>query len=131
RVGERGARLVADGDGERVEVVEVDAAGVDQREAAAVPVGREFAAVARDPGALVHHRLAALREAVDQRRLADVRVADDRDLHAPISFASTVSVTIWPTTSPRSSAVVSSGTASGAGASTERPSEASRRSRSS
>ena len=32
-VGERGARLLLDRDGERVLVVEVDAAGVDQREA--------------------------------------------------------------------------------------------------
>ena len=34
-VGERRARLVLDRDGERVLVLEVDAAGVDQREAAA------------------------------------------------------------------------------------------------
>ena len=39
-VGERLARLVLDRDGQRVLVAEVDAAGVDQREAAPVPVGR-------------------------------------------------------------------------------------------
>ena len=84
-VGERRARLVLDRDGERVLVVEVDAAGVDQRERAPVPLGLELLAVARDPGPLVHDRLARLREPVDERRLADVRVADDRDLHASTS----------------------------------------------
>ena len=64
-------------------VVEVDAAGVDQREAPPVPVGRELLAVARDARALVHDRLARLREAVDERGLADVRIADDGDLHRP------------------------------------------------
>ena len=58
---------------------EVDAAGVDEREAAAVPVGLELLAVAREAGLLVDDRLARFRQAVDQRRLADVRVADDRD----------------------------------------------------
>ena len=112
RVGQRGARLVLDRDRQRIVVVEVHAAGVDQREAAPVPVGRELLAVARDPGALVHDRLAALREAVDERRLADVRIADDRDLHASTSLASTASVTIWSTTSSSVSPVVSTGTAS-------------------
>ena len=32
------------------------------------------------PGALVHDRLARLREPVDERGLADVRIADDGDL---------------------------------------------------
>ena len=72
-VGQRRARLVLDRDGERVVVLEVDAAGVDQRERAPVPLGRELLAVARDARALVHDRLARLREAVDQRGLADVR----------------------------------------------------------
>ena len=111
-VGQRGARLVLDRDGERVVVAEVDAAGVDQRERAAVPVGLELLAVARDARALVHDRLARLREPVDQRRLADVRVADDGDLHASISRASTTSVKIWSSTASRSSSVVSTGTAS-------------------
>ena len=66
---------------ELVAVLEVDAAGVDQRQRAAVPVGAELLAVARDPRALVHDRLARLGQAVDQRGLADVRVSDDRDFH--------------------------------------------------
>ena len=52
---------------------------------AAVPVRLDLLAVARDPGTLVHDRLARLREAVDERRLADVRVPDDGDLHRPSS----------------------------------------------
>ena len=114
-VGQRGARLVLDRDGERVLVVEVDAAGVDQRERAPVPVRLELLAVARDARALVHDRLARLREPVDERGLADVRVADDGDLHASISLASTTSVRIWSSTPSRSSSVVSTGTASFAG----------------
>ena len=48
RVGQRGARLVLDRDRQRIGVVEVHAAGVDQREAAPVPVRGELLAVARD-----------------------------------------------------------------------------------
>ena len=112
RVGERRARLVLDRDRERIVVVEVDAAGVDQRERAPVPLGLELLAVARDARALVHDRLARLREPVDERGLADIRIADDGDLHASISFASTTSVRIWSSTPSRSSVVVSTGTAS-------------------
>ena len=61
------------------------------------------------PGPLVHDRLAALREPVDERGLADVRIADDRDLHAWISLASIASVTTWSTTSSSVSPVVSTG----------------------
>src|SRR5690606_36121304 len=80
RVGERRPGLLADRAGERVEVLEVDAAGVDELEAAAVPLARDLVAVARDPGALVDDRGARAGEPVDERALADVRVADDRDL---------------------------------------------------
>ena len=67
---------------------------------APVPVGGELLAVARDPRRLVHDRLAGLGEPVDERGLADVRVADDGDLpHDSSSLASTASVTIWSTTS--------------------------------
>ena len=59
-------RLVLDGDGERVLVVQVHAAGVDQRERPAVPVRRELLAVTRDPGALVDDGLPALGEPVDE-----------------------------------------------------------------
>ena len=73
---ERGVRLLADRAGERVVVGEVDAAGVDQREAPAVPLGRDLVAVARDARALVHDRLARPAEAVDER--ATCRRSDSR-----------------------------------------------------
>ena len=82
------------------------------------------------PGPLVDDRLAALREAVDEARLADVRIADDGDLHASISLASIASVTTCSTTSSMVSPVVSTGTASFAGSSVERPAVLSRSSRS-
>ena len=129
-VGDRLARLVLDRDGQRVLVVEVDAAGVDQRAAAAVPLGRELLAVARDARPLVDDRLARLGEAVDERGLADVGIADDGDLHRS-SRASTASMTTWATTSSSVRPVVSIGTASGAGSRTVRAPVASRRSRSS
>ena len=88
--------------------LEVDAAGVDQREAPPVPLGRELLAVARDARALVDDRLARLREAVDERRLADVGIADDRDLHRRDSpRRSTTSVAIRSTTSSSVRPVVS------------------------
>ena len=48
RVGERRARLLRIEPRQLVAVLEVDAAGVDQREAAPVPLARELLAVARD-----------------------------------------------------------------------------------
>jgi hypothetical protein len=80
-VRERLARLVLDRDRERVFGLEVHPAGVDQRQAPAVPLGVDLLAVARDPGALVDDRLARLREPVHERGLAHVRVADDGDFH--------------------------------------------------
>ena len=58
-VGDRLARLILDADRQRVVVLEVDAAGVDQGQPAAVPLGRQLLAVARDPRPLVHDGLAA------------------------------------------------------------------------
>ncbi len=54
---------------------------------AAVPLAGDLLAVARDPGALVHDRLARAGQAVDERGLADVGIADDRDLHRVLSAA--------------------------------------------
>ena len=58
--------------------VGLPAAGVDEREPAAQPLGLVGDAVARDAGGVFDDRLAAAEDAVDQRRLADVRAADDR-----------------------------------------------------
>ena len=81
RFGEPGACLIADRAREGVLVLEVHTAGVDQREGAPVPLALDLVAVAGDPGALVHDRLATAAQAVDERGLADVGVSDDRDLH--------------------------------------------------
>ena len=61
------------------EVGQQPAAGVDDGERAAVPVGLEHLAVAGDAGLLLDDRVAAADEPVHQRRLADVRPADDGD----------------------------------------------------
>ena len=78
-VGDRLARLVLDRARERVLGREVDAAGVDELEPDPVPLALERLAVAGDPGLLVDDRLAPAGEPVDERRLADVGKADDRD----------------------------------------------------
>ena len=50
-----------------------------EQEVLAVPVGEQLLAVARHARRLVHDGLPRLGQPVDQRRLADVREADDRD----------------------------------------------------
>ena len=57
----------------------VDAAGVDERELATVPVGHVVAAVAGDAAALVHDGVGGLGDTIDERRLAHVRIAYDVD----------------------------------------------------
>ena len=53
------------------------AAGVDERELAALPLGVDLLAVAGDAGLLLDDRLAAAEDPVHQRRLADVGTTDD------------------------------------------------------
>ena len=73
-------RLLADARGEDVLGLSgLDAAGVDEGEVAAVPVGVVIRAVARDPARLVDDGVAAHRNAVDERGLSDVRAADHGD----------------------------------------------------
>ena len=76
---DRGARLPRDRRAEGVGREVVDAARVDQQEVLAVPVGDQLLPVAGHTGRLVDDRLPRLGQPVDQRRLAHVRVADDRD----------------------------------------------------
>ena len=57
----------------------VDTAGVDEAERRPRPLAEELLAVARDSRRLVDDGRARRGQAVDQRRLADVREADDRD----------------------------------------------------
>ncbi len=73
------ARLVRDRPRERCRIGDVDAAGVDEQEPFRVPLADELLAVARDAGCLVDDRRARAAEPVHERRLADVREADDRD----------------------------------------------------
>ncbi len=79
RLADRRARLLRDLPRDRARIGDVDAAGVDQHELLPVPLAEQLLAVARRPLRLVHDRLARRGEAVDERRLADVREADDRD----------------------------------------------------
>ena len=72
--------LAADRLGQVARLGRVHAAGVHQRKDAAVPVGLDLLAIPGDPRLLVDHGLAAPAEAVDERRLAHVRIADYRDL---------------------------------------------------
>jgi hypothetical protein len=88
---DRDQRLAADLLGHLVLTREVDAAGVDQREVQPVPVRVDLLAVARDAGLLVHDRGARAAQAVDERRLADVGVADYRHPRAPHRARSTSS----------------------------------------
>ena len=74
-----GERLRADGALERVVVAHLDAAGVDEREIDAVPVGLVVGAVARDAAHLVDDGLVGLGYAVDEGGLADVRPSHHRD----------------------------------------------------
>ncbi len=76
---DRLAGLVGDRARERRHVGDVDAARVDQQEAAVPPLADELLAVARDARGLVHDGRPRARQAVDERRLPDVREADDRD----------------------------------------------------
>ena len=58
---------------------EIDTAGIDEAEELAVPLDVDVLAVARDTGLGVDDRIAAARQAVAERGLAHVRVADDGD----------------------------------------------------
>ena len=73
------ARLVRDRPRHRRSVGDVDAAGVNDEETFAVPVRDDLFAVARHAGRGVHDRRARARHAIDEGRLAHVRIADDRD----------------------------------------------------
>ena len=55
------------------------AAGVDDRELAVLPLGLVVHPVAGDAGGVLHDGLATADDAVDERGLADVRAADDRE----------------------------------------------------
>ena len=78
-LGDRASRLLGDLLRQRRRVGDVHAAGVDEQEALAGPLAVELLAVARDAGVSWTTACARAGQPVDERRLADVREADDRD----------------------------------------------------
>jgi hypothetical protein len=71
--------LLLDLELDRVGRVHLQAAGVDDDEAPAVPIGIAVHPVAGRAGTVLDDRLAAAHDAVEERRLADVGPADDGD----------------------------------------------------
>ncbi len=78
-LGDGQAGLLGDPLRERRRVGDVDPARVHEDEALARPLADDLLAVARYAGRLENDGLARGRQAVDERRLADVGKADDRD----------------------------------------------------
>src|SRR5579862_38992 len=76
---DRLARLPGDRLRHRRRIGDVDAARVEEHEALVEPLADDLLAVARHAGCLVDDGGARLGQTVDERRLADVREADDRD----------------------------------------------------
>jgi hypothetical protein len=56
-----------------------DAAGVDNREVAPIPIGLAIEPIAGRPGHVVGHRSSLADQAIEEGRLADVGAADDGD----------------------------------------------------
>ena len=78
-LGDREAGLLLDAGLDRVVRVDLEAAGVDEHEPPAVPLGVAVQAVAGRPRAVLDDRRARPEDAVEERALADVRAADDGD----------------------------------------------------
>ena len=87
RFGDREMRLLLDARLDRIVGVELESAGVDDDEPPAVPFGVAVQAVAGGPGAVLDDRRALAEEPVEERALADIRSADDRDDRDPASSA--------------------------------------------
>jgi hypothetical protein len=75
----RAPRLLRNLTRERRGIGDVDAARVHEDEPLPRPLADDFLAIPRHTGGLEHDGLTCRGEAVDQRRLADVREADDGD----------------------------------------------------
>ena len=78
-LGDREAGLLLDAQLDRVVGIDLEAAGVDDHEPPAVPLGVAVQPVARRPRAVLDDRRARPDDAVEERALADVRPADDGD----------------------------------------------------
>ena len=83
RLDDRDPRLLLDPLLDRVAGVDLDAAGVDDDEPPAVPLGVAVQPVAGGPGPVLDDRRALADDAVEQRALAHVRPADDGDDRQP------------------------------------------------
>ena len=79
RLGDGQPGLLLDAELDGVVGVDLEPAGVDEHEPAAVPLGIPVQPVAGGAGAVLHDRGARTDDAVEQRALADVRPADDGD----------------------------------------------------
>ena len=91
RLSDCGECLLGDLRAERPSVRLVHPTRVDQPEPRARPLAEKLLAVSRDSRRLMHDGGASLGEPVDQRRLADVREADDRNGTRDLRGASTSS----------------------------------------
>ena len=78
-LGHRLARLLGHFGDDATGFVGLEAAGVDDDELAAVQLCIAVVPVAREPGEIGDDGIAALRDSVEQRRLADVGPSDERD----------------------------------------------------
>ena len=78
-LGDREAGLDLDGSLDRVVRVDLEAAGVHDEEAAAVPVAVAVQPVPRRARPVLHDRGPLADDPVEERRLPDVRTTDDRD----------------------------------------------------
>ena len=82
-LGDGEAGLLLDRGLDQVVGVELEAAGVDEDEATAVPLGVAVEPVAGRVGAVLDDGRAAADDPVEERALADVRPADDGDDREP------------------------------------------------
>src|SRR5207247_2191543 len=73
------ARVGGGRDGDVVAALDVDAGGVDEQEPLVAPLADGLLGVARGPRRLVDDGRPRAGQPVHERRLADVREADDRD----------------------------------------------------
>src|SRR6185369_15155836 len=85
--GNRAHRVLVHAVRERNLGLAAESAGIDEIDRRAVPVELLDDRITRDAGLVERDRAAAAEQAVEQRRLADVRPADDRNAHAsaPVS----------------------------------------------
>jgi hypothetical protein len=84
---DRDLGLVADVRGQAGVEAGVEATRVDEQKVAALPRADAVQAITRDARLVLDDRLAAADETVEQRRLADVGAADDRDQRRRANWA--------------------------------------------